>query len=135
MNHEQKNFDALIQYRVQQALEAIDDAEFLLHAKRYRASVNRIYYACFYAATAALLSKRMQYSKHTAIIANFDRHFIKSGLLPRDYSKTLHLAFNERQEDDYKPFAEPEPELVQNLSSQARQMVLGVRDFLLGQLE
>ena len=111
MNESDENFSALSRYRLEQAEEAaISDAELLLNEARYRATVNRLYYACFYAATAALLVYRQQYSKHSAVIAFFDKTFIKSGILPREYSRTLHEAYNERQEDEYTPLAEPDPE-------------------------
>jgi uncharacterized protein (UPF0332 family) len=110
-----ENFQAFIKYRLEQSEEAVYDSELLLNAKRYRASVNRLYYACFYAASAMLLTKRMQFSKHSAVIAYFDKSFIKSGILPKEYSRTIHEAFNERQEDEYKPFAEPDPEYIRAL--------------------
>ena len=80
----------MIQYRTAQASEAIRDAELLLDAGRYRAAANRLYYAAFYAAVAILLTKRLEYSKHSAVIAFFDREFIGSGILPKVYSRTLH---------------------------------------------
>ena len=55
MNESDENFRALSKYRLEQAEEALSDAELLLKEARYRVTVNRLYYACFYAATAALL--------------------------------------------------------------------------------
>ncbi len=92
----QENFQALIKYRLEQAQEALEDATLLLDAGRYRAAANRLYYACFYAVVAALLTRRLQYSKRAAVIAFFDKEFIRSSQLPKEYSRTLHRAFNER---------------------------------------
>ena len=102
----QEHHQSLINYRLEQAEEALQDGELLLNSCRYRATANRLYYACFYAAVAALLTRRLEYSKHSAVIAFFDREFIGSEQLPKEYSKTLHRAFNERQQDDYMPFVE-----------------------------
>jgi len=88
--------EALVQYRLDGAGEALRDAEFLLAAGRLRSTANRLYYAAFYAAVAALLTKRLEYSKHSAVIAFFDREFIRTGILPKEFSRALHRAFNER---------------------------------------
>ena len=125
-----KYFHDLVEYRLEQAEQALSDAEFLLEAKRLRAATNRLYYACFYSATAALLTKELQFSKHSALITFFDKEFIKTGIIAREHSRTLHLAFNERQEDDYKPFAEPDPKFLQELRSRVKQMVYDIGQYV-----
>ena len=67
---------ALIAYRLEEAAEALADAELLLHAGGCRSAANRLYYAAFYAAVAVLLTKRQEYSKHSGVIAFFDKEFI-----------------------------------------------------------
>ena len=101
----EQDFKALIDYRLEEAREALEDAELLLGAGRYRAVANRLYYAAFYAAVAVLLSRHLEYSKHSAVIAFFDKELVRTGILPKDYSRTLHQAFGERQQDDYMPYA------------------------------
>ena len=58
----EQDFKALIDYRLDEAVEALRDAELLLDAGRHRSAANRLYYAAFYAAIAALLTKRLEYS-------------------------------------------------------------------------
>ena len=126
----EENFHALINYRLEQAREALEDAELLLNAGRYRAVANRLYYACFYAVVAALLTRRLQYSKHAAVIAFFDREFIRSGQLPKEYSRTLHRAFNERQQDDYMPFVEMDADEIESLFADVRILVNGISEYI-----
>jgi len=38
---------SLIRYRIKEAEETIEDVRILIANERYRAAVNRIYYACF----------------------------------------------------------------------------------------
>jgi len=121
---------ALIAYRLDEAVEALSDAELLLNAERYRSTANRLYYAAFYAAVAALLTKDLEYSEHSAVIAFFDKELIRSGLLPREYSRTLHRAFNERQQDDYLPFAEVDPDELKQLLKDVRVMVNGISAYI-----
>jgi uncharacterized protein (UPF0332 family) len=127
-----ENFQSLINYRLEQAREALEDAELLLDAGRYRAVANRLYYACFYAVVAVLLTRRLQYSKHAAVIAFFDREFIRSGQLPKEYSRTLHRAFNERQQDDYMPFVEMDADEIGSLFVDVRTLFNGINDYIAG---
>jgi len=121
---------ALIEYRLNEADEALKDAGLLLDAGRHRSSANRLYYAAFYAAVAALLTKQLDYSRHSAVIAFFDKEFIGTGVLPKEYSRTLHRAFNERQQDDYMPFVDMDPDELRQLLEDVRTMVLGISAFI-----
>jgi uncharacterized protein (UPF0332 family) len=126
----EQDFTALVQYRLDEANEAIHDAQLLLHAGRCRAGANRLYYAAFYAAVAALLTKRLEYAKHSAVIAFFDKEFIRSGVLPMEYSRTLHRAFQERQQDDYMPFVEMDPGELKELLADVQAMVGGIDAYI-----
>ena len=128
----EEDYQSLINYRLEQALEALKDAELLLDEGRYRAAANRMYYACFYAVVAALLTRRLQYSKHAAVIAFFDKEFILTGLLPKEYSRTLHQAFNERQQDDYMPFVEMDVDQIKILFVDVQTLVNGISEYIAG---
>jgi len=125
-----EDFQLLLDYRIEQAREALQDAELLLNAGRYRATANRLYYACFYAAVAALLTRRLQYSKHSAVIAFFDKEFIGAGQLPKEYSRTLHRAFNERQQDDYMPFVKLDGDEIRQLLTDVQALVQGIGQYI-----
>lgn len=125
-----EDLNALVDHRLAQAQEALQDAKLLLDAGRHRAAANRMYYASFYGALAALLTKGLQYSKHSATIASFDRELIKPRILPREYSKALHRAFHERQQDDYLPFADIDPAELRQLFADVEMMVNGVHEYV-----
>ncbi len=126
----EQDIQALIEYRLNEANEALKDAELLLDASRYRSAANRMYYAAFYSAVAVLLTKHLDYSKHSAVIAFFDKEFIRTGVLPKEYSRTLHQAFNERQQDDYMPFVEMDPDELAQLLEDVRNMVNGISTYV-----
>jgi uncharacterized protein (UPF0332 family) len=79
-----------------------------------------------YRVIATLLTKHLEYSKHSAAIAFFNKEFIRTGILPKEYSRTLHRAFNERQQDDYMPFVEMDPDELRRLLEDVRSMVTGI---------
>ena len=82
MTSDAKKYE-LSNYRIKQAEESIDEADFLLSGgKRPRFIINRAYYAMFYAVLALLVHESYATSKHTGILAYFNKKFIKEGLLP-----------------------------------------------------
>lgn len=92
---------AILRYRLEQAEQTLEEASVLADASLLRGAVNRAYYAMFYATLALLATRRLGTSKHSSVLALFDREFIKTGLLPKELSKFLHNAFDLRQEQDY----------------------------------
>jgi len=63
---------------IKRAKRYIKSAELLLNDKDYEFSVSRTYYAMFYAAQAALLTKNLSFSSHKGVISAFGKHFIKT---------------------------------------------------------
>jgi len=127
-----QDIKALIMYRLDEAGEALSDTELLLDVGRYRSAANRLCYAAFYAAVAVLLTKHLEFSRHSAVIAFFDKEFIHTGVLPKEYSRALHRAFNERQQDDYMPFVVMTPDELKQLLASARDMVNGIAAHIKG---
>ncbi|OQX23755.1 MAG: hypothetical protein BWK80_24325 [Desulfobacteraceae bacterium IS3] len=97
-----ENIKALVRYRIDQADESLEAAKILLEKGLLRQTVNRSYYAMFYAVLALLATRKMETSKHSGAIALFDKEFIKQGIFAKDFSRWLHKAFDLRQEADYK---------------------------------
>ena len=99
---ENESRQKLVGYRLDQAGEALVAARTLLLAELFRDSVNRAYYAMFYAVLALLATRNLGTSKHSGAIELFDREFVKSGVFPKEYSKWLHTAFDLRLQGDYR---------------------------------
>jgi uncharacterized protein (UPF0332 family) len=96
-----ENIQALVAYRLEQADESIEAAKTLLDKKLIRPSVNRAYYGMFYAVLALLARRKQETSKHSGVIALFDRDFVKKGVFKKNFSRWLHDAFDMRQRSDY----------------------------------
>ena len=93
----------LINYHLQRARETLQDAHLLFEKGGSPGSIiNRAYYAMFYAVLALLTSIGKRATKHSGVIALFDKHFVKPGLLPKEMSKAIHKAFDLRQIGDYR---------------------------------
>jgi len=124
---------ALIQYRLEQAEAALDDAKYLLDGNRSPQSVvNRAYYAMFYAALALLQKAGKIPSKHAGVIGLFDTEFVVKGAFPRELSQDFHKAFELRQVSDYRALQSPSREKAEETWGKAAGFVRAVRDYLRG---
>lgn len=65
-------------------------------------AASRAYYAMFYLAEALLLSRRLTFSRHSAVIAAFGQHFVKTGDFRPEHHAALRTAFDERNVGDYQ---------------------------------
>jgi uncharacterized protein (UPF0332 family) len=94
----------LIEYRMQRAYETIDEAKIMFDGGHLNAYVNRLYYACFYAASALLLTKGFSTSKHGYLRSLIHREFVKTGLIPQNLGIHFDLLFDNRHKGDYDDF-------------------------------
>ena len=87
--------------RLEQARETLEEADALREHGLWRGLINRSYYAMFYAVLALGVFKQVVLTKHSQAIAFFDKEFVKTGIFPRELSRSLHLGFDQRQVNDY----------------------------------
>jgi uncharacterized protein (UPF0332 family) len=72
----------LVQYRLDRAREALAEASLLLDRGHANTGMNRLYYECFYAVSALLLTKGLTATSHSGLRTLFHQHLIRPGLLP-----------------------------------------------------
>ena len=88
-------------YRIERAREDLEAAHLLYDAGNYRIANNRAYYAIFHAMRAVLVFDDFDSSKHSGVIAEFRRRYIKEGIFPIEISKMIGSAFTIRNASDY----------------------------------
>ena len=86
----------------------------------------------FYAVLALTVVKGFSPSKHTGVLAFFDRDYIKPGILPKTLSKQLHLAFERRQSQDYGEFILVDEEMAQETIASAVEFVDEIDTYISG---
>ena len=99
-----KEEKALIRYRMERAHETIEEAKVLFDAGHLNSYVNRLYYACFYAVSALLLTRDFSTSKHGYLRSLMHREFVKTGLIPKELGGHFDLLFDSRLKGDYSDF-------------------------------
>jgi uncharacterized protein (UPF0332 family) len=74
--------------------------------------------------------KQIVLSKHSQAIAFFDKEFVKTGIFPRELSRSLHLGFDQRQVNDYGDIWAVNQEEAETIFAEARLFVESVDAFL-----
>ena len=123
----------LISYRMGRAHEAIDEAKTLFDAGHVNSYVNRLYYACFYAVSALLLTKNLSTSKHGYLRSLMHRELVKTGLIPKELGGHFDLLFDSRMKGDYVDFARFEADEVVDWLEETQKFISHV-DTLLREL-
>ncbi|MBF8251016.1 MAG: HEPN protein [Deltaproteobacteria bacterium] len=93
-------------FRIEKAKERLRSAEMLLEAGNLADSLGRSYYAIFTAARSLLALKGLDSKKHSGVIAFFNMHFVKSGLLPKETYPIIAGAKADRERADYEDYVE-----------------------------
>lgn len=97
---------AVVEYRMERAKEAVEEAQILFNSGHINSYVNRLYYACFYSVSALLLCKGISTSKHSYLRSLLHREFVRNSLVPKELGKHFDLLFDSRQAGDYADLVE-----------------------------
>ena len=103
-------------------------AHILLAQDSLRASVNRSYYAMFYAVLSLLALQRKETSKHAGAISLFDREFVLPGVFSKELSSAFHYAFRQRLAADYAVSSTADE--VRRLCNEAQTFIARVKEYL-----
>lgn len=98
------NSTTLSNYRLEKSKSDLETAEILLNNDKISQSINISYYSMFHATRALLAIEKFDSKKHSSIISYFNRHFIKSDKIKKEFSKMLMEAQDFRNESDYDDF-------------------------------
>jgi len=91
-------------YRMERAKEMLSAAEDNLKIGQYKTSLNRSYYAIFHAMRAMNILKGFDSSKHSGVIAYFNKEYIKEGIMDKELSVIIKSSSFLREKSDYDDF-------------------------------
>jgi uncharacterized protein (UPF0332 family) len=112
------------------AEQALNTVQVNLDVGDFRATVNRAYYATFYAASAILLTKGLERRKHSGVISAFRENFVRPGLIEAEYSNVYGEALVIREDADYAVEISIGPDMAGTALRQARRFVQRIREYL-----
>ena len=121
LSHE--NREALAAYRYQRAQETLAEIPFLKQQGYYNTAVNRLYYACYYAAIALLIKHGINPGTHAGVKQMLGMHFVATGRIPRDVGRSFSLLFERRHSSDYDDFVYTSEEEIDELFPKAEMFI------------
>lgn len=120
----------VVRYWWSKAEESIAAAVRELDAGALAFAMNRIYYAAFYAVSAALLDRSLSFKKHSGVRSTFHREFIKTGFLDTEWGKFYDRVFEDRQEGDYIALIEFDRDYVENHLARCREFLANLKPLI-----
>jgi uncharacterized protein (UPF0332 family) len=97
---------SLARWRLESAKARLAEARSLLKSRGYSGAANRAYYAIFTAVRALLALKRIDSKTHQAAFLLFQKHYVKTGLFPRELAEFAKRAKGIREAADYDDYIE-----------------------------
>jgi uncharacterized protein (UPF0332 family) len=94
-------------YRMKESEEAFRSGDALLTMYDFRGSINRFYYAAFYATQALLILKGKDARTHSGNLYLFREEYIRTGTFPPETNDILSGLLSDRIESDYAPMDDP----------------------------
>lgn len=120
----------LIKYRFQRAKDTLSEVDILVNNKLWNTSVNRLYYACYYAVIALLISKKINAQTHAGVRQMFGLHFVKTGMIDKELGKFYSDIFDKRQAGDYDDFIDFSKDEVTSMIPPARKLIGAIENIL-----
>ena len=94
----------LSRYRFETSLDNLSDAKLMYDNGRYKNSLNRAYYSIFHAIRAVCALDGYDSSKHSGVISYFNQNYVKTNVFPKELSKVIRYASENREKADYLDF-------------------------------
>ena len=118
-----QEFIDLANYRLEKAKNTLSYAKSYIDDATLDSTVNRIYYAMFYAVNALLITKGLYSSKHSGVRAIFNREIVNKGLIEKQWGEFFTDMFDRRQKGDYKDFVKFEKQDVEKWLKKAEDFI------------
>lgn len=122
----QENRNALAVYRYQRSQETLAEVPSLKQLGYYNTAINRLYYACYYAAVALLIRHGINPGTHAGVKQMIGMHFVATGRMSREIGRSFSLLFERRHSSDYDDFAYSTEEEVNELLPKAKAFIEAV---------
>lgn len=115
--------NTMVDYRFERARQTLGEADLLRSGNYFNAAINRLYYACYYAASALLLSRHIEANTHNGLKTQLSMQFVRTGQLDIEHSTTFGVLFDKRHSGDYSDFAYCDASLVDILRPRAEAFI------------
>ena len=101
MDERQKD---LSNYRITEAEDSLKVALHCLNEGLYKDSINRSYYAAFYAVKAVLALSTVDFKRHKDVMGYFNKEYVAKEIFPRELGRRIGILQRVREKSDYDDF-------------------------------
>lgn len=127
---DQESRDSLIAYRIERAYGSLEEAKLMTQGGFYNASINRLYYACYYMAVALLLKNNISAQTHSGVKTMLGMYFTSKGKLSISASKIFTTLFEKRHSSDYDDFVYCDQEMFDELYPKAEAFIEEIKKII-----
>lgn len=121
--NEDNGMKAYIRYRLEKAQEVYLAACILYDASQWNSVINRLYYACFYSASALLLYKHISAKSHSGVIGQFSENIVRAGIVSIEEFRVYAKLLNWRTKGDYNDLYDFNKEDVDSIMNPAKHFI------------
>ena len=120
----------IVRYRIESAENTL--AEVVIHRANgfYNTAVNRLYYACYYAATAILIANGIEVKSHDGVRMNLGKYIVQEGILTPELGRYFSRLFSKRSTGDYDDFFNHSLETVDELMPDAKRFIQTIKEWI-----
>ncbi len=113
----------IVRYRIDNAHRTLEEVKSHMENRFYNTAVNRMYYACYYAASELLGANHIITKSHDGVKQMFSLHFVKTGKVSADLGKTYSRLFDKRTKGDYNDLFDNDETTCKELYPEAKAFV------------
>lgn len=113
----------IVELELEKAYRTYDAAILMVDNEHWESAANRLYYALFHAVSSLLIHDGHKVTTHKGSHALFGQYYIKTNLLPREYSNIYQKLEAIRDEGDYNWSYSVTPEEIQEKIVPAKDMI------------
>ena len=120
----------ILKIKIDRSRKTLLEAQKLMEFNFTNAAMSRLYYACFYAATALLFKKDIYVKTHSGVKKMLGLHYVNTGVLSKEMGKFYAQIFTSRMGSDYDDFADADSEIVKEYSILANEFISSAQNIL-----
>ena len=121
---------SIVRYRIESAENTLAEVETHRANGFYNTAVNRLYYACYYAATAILIANGIEVKSHDGVRMNLGKYIVQEGILTPELGRYFSRLFSKRSTGDYDDFFNHSIETVDELMPDAKLFIQTIKDWI-----
>lgn len=116
--------EELADYRILRAREALQEAKLLGESKHWNTAANRLYYACFYIASAYLVINNLSAFTHKGVKMGFNRELIRTRRIRGEFGRLYNDLLNLRLVADYRDFKDVSEDSIKPLFESVKELII-----------